>query len=98
MEEIRCKKCDTLMVKRQPMPPKSFDMYSGTTSDSSSSTASSVSTSAVFAPDVSGVPNQGQSHIPTKAQKKPIMLSTYYCPECDWITQIREKMINAQYE
>ncbi len=89
-KEIICKKCNVPMEKVRRSPPKSLDMYHGTTDISNTSVATSTT---IFVPTTgtnteaySETGNPSSSAFP----KPPIKITSYKCPKCGSTKQIKE--------
>ena len=88
VKDILCKKCETKMVKEQYLPPRSLDMYSGSTNITHTSVATLVTVHPLMGTNTAsgtGQPYSGDSY-----SKPPIRIVNHTCPSCGWKTQIRE--------
>ena len=89
-EDIVCVKCGAKMERVRPSPPRSLDMYSGSTNI----THSSVATSVTFNPSSGTNTNADSStNYPidySEFRGSPIKIVSFVCPESNWTKQIRE--------
>ena len=87
--DILCQKCQTKMVMDEILPPKSLELYSG----SSNITNSSVATSATIDPWNTFSPaTSGETGLPKNdihIHKTIIKIRRYTCPSCGWKAQLR---------
>jgi len=85
--DIFCEKCETKMVKEQYLPPRSLDMYSGSTNITHTSVATSVT---VHSLGTNTASRTDQAYSRDNYNRPPIRIVNYTCPSCGWKTQIRE--------
>jgi hypothetical protein len=85
-KDIFCEKCGTKMVKEQYLPPRSLDMYSGSTNITHTSVATSVTVHSLGTNTASGT---GPPYSTESYARPAIKIINYACPSCGWKTQIR---------
>ena len=88
VKEVLCEKCGTNMVEEKHFPPRSLDMYSGSTNITHTSVLTSVTVYPLDGTSVNSI--TGQPHYRDRFVKPAIKIVNYICPSCKWKTQKRE--------
>lgn len=86
-EDILCNECGEKMVEDQYRPPRSLDMYSGSTNITHTSVATHVTASTL---GTRTTPDSSQSYTKTSFKRRLIRITNYTCPSCGCRKQIRD--------